>query len=353
MRGMIKGVRTERAIDKGAIDQMYEEGYLYAKYGIYARKTHGCKIFKVPMNANFTCPNWDGRLSSKGCIFCPDFARQFTYDSFRRVITRDLRDQVSDQVEYYKKKGAGEKALVYIAFGTNTYKPLNELKDIFDAAIDHEDVIGLSIGTRPDCLPDEVLDLLGEYVKKGYEIWIEIGQQSVHYHTAERVNRQHGFAETMRVVKEAHKRGILTLIFLIIGLPYETPSEIVEEARVVSALGVDAIKLYPLLVMKGTRLAKEYENGKYRPISKSEYASLSADFLEHLSPYVIIQRISKDCGLDGKVVPKWRTHRFLVGPRIEKILMMRGTKQGIKHKLGLDMEELKPMDGKITATDVL
>jgi len=340
---MIKGIKTEKKINRNVIDQMYKEGYLYAKYGVYVRKTHGCNIFKVPMNAGFTCPNWDGRLSSEGCIYCPNLARQFTYDSFRRVIEIGIKEQVADQVDYYKKKGAGDKALVYIAFGTNTYLPVYELMEIFDKALDHPDVIGLSIGTRPDCLPDEVLDLLGGYVKKGYEIWLEIGQQSVHYHTEERINRRHGFAEAMRVVEEAHKRGILVLMFLIMGLPYETPTEMIETARVVSTLGIDALKLYPCLVMKGTRLAEEYKNGKYRPVSMSEYASIIVNFLEHLSPYVLIQRISKDCGLDGKIVPEWNTHRFLVGPRVEKLLMIRGTRQGSKYKLGLTSEELKPL----------
>jgi len=329
---------------KRFIDELYSEGNIYAPYGQYERKVHGYKIFKIPLNASFTCPNWDGRLSKEGCIFCPNFARQFTYESFRRVLNEDLGEQVKDQVKYYKEKGAGEKGLVYVAFGTNTYLPIDKLKKIFDTALKHRDVIGLSIGTRPDCLPDEVLNLLGEYVEKGKEIWLELGQQSVHFHTDERTQRRHGVAESIRVVREAHRRGIYVLFFLIMGLPYETPSEVVETARVVSALGVDAIKLYPCLVMKGTGLEKEYREGTYRPLSSLEYASLLADFIEHLSPHVLIQRMSKDCGLDGKVAPDWDTHRWIVGPRVEKILMLRGTKQGSKFSLGLEADELVPLD---------
>ena len=355
---MIKGVKTQKKLDPKAIDGMYKDGFLYAPYGEYVRRTHGVDICKVPMNAGFTCPNWDGRLSSEGCIYCPNFARQFTYESFRRVIGTGMKEQVADQVEYYQKRGAGQKALVYIAFGTNTYMPVDKLKEIFDAALDNPDVVGLSIGTRPDCLPDEVMDLLGEYVKQGYEILLEIGQQSMHYHTVERVNRRHGLAETLRVVEESHKRGILVVLFLIMGLPYETKTEMVETARVVSALGVDALKLYPCLVMKDTRLLREYRSGKYRPISRTEYAVVMADFLEHLSPHVLIQRISKDCGLDGKVVPEWNTHRFIVGPRVEKILAIRGTRQGSKYKLGLAADELIPLigeepDGKETVKEIL
>lgn len=330
-------------IDKKIVDSMYADGLLYAKFGDYEKRLHNFEVFKVPLNAEFTCPNWDGRLSKQGCVYCPDFARQFTYESFRRVIGKTMNEQLKDQILYYKKRGAGEKALVYIAFGTNTYAPIKELERIFETALKPKDVIGLSIGTRPDCLPPEVLNLLGEYVKDGKEIWLELGQQSVHFHTDERINRQHGFGECIKAVNEAHKLGIYSLIFIIMGLPYETPSEMRETAKVVSALGADAVKLYPLLVMKKTRLAAEYKQGTYRPISRLEYITAVADFLEHVSPYVLIQRVSKDCGLDGKVVPSWNTHRFLVGPEVEKTLMIRGTKQGAKHKLGLTAEELTPL----------
>ncbi|MBN2014226.1 MAG: TIGR01212 family radical SAM protein [Candidatus Altiarchaeota archaeon] len=342
-RGVIRGTPIEREIDRGVIDQLYEEGFLYAQYGAYSRRTHGCKVFKVPMNAGFTCPNWDGRLSLEGCIYCPNFARQFTYESFRPVIGRDIRSQVAHQVDYYKEKGAGDKALVYVAFGTNTYAPVEDLRRIYDAALDHPDVIGMSIGTRPDCLPMEVLDLLKGYVDQGFEVWLELGQQSPHFHTEEKTRRHHGFGELLHAAKECHKRGILSLAFLIMGLPYETPSEMIETAKIISESGIDAVKLYPLLVMHDTSLAKEYYSGRYRPISMTEYAVIIADFLEHMNPYVLVQRISKDCGLDGKIVPEWDTHRFLVGPRVEKILMLRGTRQGTRYKTSLSADELVPL----------
>ncbi len=341
-RRRIKGVATRTSVDKTLIDELYREGESYAKYGLYARKVHGMKIFKVPMNAFFSCPNKDGRLSEDGCVFCPNFARQFTYESFRRVISRDLRAQVKDQVKYYNSVGAGKKGFVYIAFGTNTYNNVKELKRIYDAAVSHPDIIGLMIGTRPDCVPEEVLDLLEGYVKKGYEIWLELGQQSMHYHTMVETNRQHGTSEVIKVVREAHKRGILCLMFLIFGFN-ETPGEMIETARLVSEIGIDAVKLYPLLVMRNTQLEKEYKKGNYRPISALEYSLLMADFLEHLSPYILIQRISKDCGLDAKVAPQWDTHRWIIGPRVEKILKLRNSKQGAKYKVGLEMEELEPL----------
>jgi len=330
-------------VDRKIVDKMYKEGATYSSFGDYWRRKYGYKVFKIPLNANFTCPNWDGRISDEGCIFCPSFARQFTYESFRDVMDKGVKEQVRHQIAHYKKMGAGEKAIVYIAFGTNTYRPLKELKKLFDAALAHKDVIGLSIGTRPDCLPDEVLDLLATYVKKGKQVWLEIGTQTVHFHTLERIQRRHGFAESIRVVEEAHKRGISVIFFIIMGLPYETPSEMNETARIVSALGVDAVKYYPLVVMENTCLAKQFRDGKYRPLGMTEYVNITADFLEHLSPYVIVQRLSKDCGMEGKVAPDWNTYRLVITPRVEKELKRRGARQGDKLKLSLAADELVPL----------
>lgn len=339
----IKGVRTENEIDKESVKELYSRGHMYAVYGEYYRISHGYKMFKVPVNTVSTCPNWDGRLSTKGCIYCPSHARQFSHESLRSVMDDTLRNQLVEQINYHKKAGAGEKFLVYVAFGTNTYNEISELKRVYDILLEHEDVIGLSIGTRPDCLPQEVLDLLADYVEEGYEIWLEIGQQSPHFRTCELTNRQHGLAELLDVVHRAHARGILVVLFIILGLPYETPSMMRETARIVSVLGVDALKIYPLLVMENTQLEGLYREGWYRPLSRKEYIFLLAEFLENLSPYVLIQRISKDAGVERKIAPSWNTHRFLVGPEVEKALMLRGTKQGSKYKVGLDSEELIPL----------
>ncbi|MFH1055794.1 MAG: TIGR01212 family radical SAM protein [Candidatus Altiarchaeota archaeon] len=331
-------------INRRVIDGLYGEGHLYSAYGMYERKTHGYKVFKVPLNANFVCPNWDGRLGDDGCIFCPSQARQFTYQSFREVIDKGFTEQIRTQVEHYKAMGAGEKGLVYIAFGTNTYAPLDRLKQIFDEAVKaHEDVIGFTVGTRPDCLPDEVLDLLGEYRKSGYDVWVEAGQQTVHEHTLRETNRHHGLAELIRATDECHKRDIPLLAFIILGLPGETHEEMIATAKIISAVGVDAVKIYPLVVMKDTRLARMWEMGAYKSLGFDEYVNLVADFLEHLSPYVLIQRMSKDCGLEIKLAPEWNTYRNIVTPMVEKTLKARGTKQGVKHKLTLSAEELIPL----------
>ncbi|NCN64783.1 MAG: TIGR01212 family radical SAM protein [Candidatus Altiarchaeum hamiconexum] len=329
-------------INQGVVDKIYKKGMLYAPFGEYMRLKHGFKVFKIPFNGNFTCPNYDGRLSKNGCTFCPDFARQFTYESFRPYKDLGIAEQIESQLKHYKSCES-DKGLVYIAFGTNTYQRIEILKEIYDKILENKEIIGLSIGTRPDCLPDEVLDLLAGYVKKGYEIWLEIGQQSMHEHTLEKTNRRHGTAECIRVVREAHKRGIYVLFFIMIGLPYETRTETIETARMLSALEIDAVKIYPTIVMKGTELAKEYINGTYRPLSETEYINLVADFVENLDRNILIQRFSKDCGLETKLAPEWDSYRARITPKIEKELKRRNTKQGAKLKLSLTVDELVPL----------
>ncbi len=329
-------------INHNLTDEIYKKGMLYAPFGEYMRLKYGFKVFKIPFNGNFTCPNYDGRLSKDGCIFCPDFARQFTYESFRPYKDLSIAGQIESQLKHYKSCES-DKGLVYVAFGTNTYQRIEILKKIYDEILENKEVSGLSIGTRPECLPDEVLNLLGEYVKKGYEIWLEIGQQSMHEHTLEKTNRKHGIAECIRVVREAHKRGIYVLFFIMLGLPYETKAETIETARMLSALEIDAVKIYPTVVMKGTKLAGEYLKGTYRPLSEIEYINLTADFLENLDRNILIQRLSKDCGLETKLAPEWDSYRARITPKIEKELKRRNTKQGAKLKLSLTVDELVPL----------
>lgn len=335
-------------IDREVVNKIYEKGFVYTQFGEYMRIKKGYRVFKIPFNGNFNCPNWDGRLSNEGCIFCPDFARQFTYKSFRPYINASIREQIESQIEHYKnsklyKNTEKDKCLVYVAFGTNTYQKIDKLKEIYDEILQCKDVIGLSIGTRPDCLPDEVFDLLESYVKKGKEIFLEIGQQTMHYHTLQRINRKHGVAEAIRVVREAHKRNMYVLFFVMLGLPDETKEEMIETARILSALEIDAVKIYPTIVMKGTKLAEEYVSGKYKPLTEEEYINIVADFIENLDRNILVQRLSKDCGLETKIAPEWDSYRAKITPKIEKILKNRNSYQGKKLKLTLTKEELVPL----------
>ncbi len=340
-------MRIKQNVNKDVIDELYEEGYLYAAFGEYWRRTRGYKMFKIPVDADFLCPNWDGRLSNRGCTYCPGLGKEVGRPTFFEVQGKSVRAQLDHQIEYHRGKGVAEKFMAYFYPATNTYRRVTELEKLFEEAISHPDVIGLSIGTRPDCVPDEILDVLEGYTKRGYEVWIELGQQTYHYHTIEKINRRHGIAECIDATGRIKEHGIFVCDHIILGLPYETPGEMIETARILSVVGVDAVKIYPLLVMKGTRIAGEFYAGKYRPIAFTEYINLVCDFLENLSPYVLIQRLSKDCGLQLKLAPEWNTFRLNVSSRIEKELKRRGTKQGVRYKMGLGEVELFPLNGGI------
>lgn len=330
--------------DKETVDSLYRNGFRYASFGEYWRRIHDYKLFKVPVDADFLCPNWDSRVSKEGCIYCPGFGKEVGRPTFFEVQGKEIREQLEHQIPYHREKGAGEKFLAYFYPATNTYRRVSQLENLFNEALEVEGVVGLSVGTRPDCLPDEVLDLLESYVKEGKEVWVELGQQSYHYHTIEEANRGHGIAESIDVIPRMKERGIWVCNHIILGMPYETPSEMNETARILSVLGVDAVKIYPLLVMRGTSLARMYETGVYRPLGFLEYVNLACDFLEHLSPYVLIQRLSKDCGMQLKIAPKWNPSRLVVSPRIEKELARRNSRQGAKYKIGLSEPELEPLN---------
>lgn len=333
----------DQRADKKIVDSMYKDGYLYAQFGEYWRREKGYKMFKIPVDADFICPNWDGRLSVSGCIFCPGFGKDVGRPTFHEVQGETIKKQVSYQMEYHRNKGVAEKFMVYFYPATNTYQRVDVLKKLFDEAMMHKDAVGLVVGTRPDCLPDEVVELLASYIKKGKEVWVELGQQTTHYKTLKLLNRGHGLAEGIDAVRRLKEKNIWVLTHMLLGLPGETRMDMIESARVISAMGVDAVKIYPLLVMKNTALAKMWEEGKYKALEFDEYVGFVCDFLEHLSPYIIIQRLSKDCGLHLKLAPEWNTFRMNVVSAVEKELKKRQTKQGSRHKLGLGEEELEPL----------
>ncbi|AEF96901.1 TIGR01212 family radical SAM protein [Methanotorris igneus] len=316
-------------IDKSIIDEMYREGYRVAQYGIYTKKSKPYKTFKIPVDAGFSCPNKNN--DDSGCIFCPKMGRPIAVKYCN--IKYPLKEQIEMQMKKQKSKGI-EKFYIYFYPGTNTYADLETLKELWDLALSYDDVIGLSIGTRPDCLEKEKLDILEEYVKEGYEIWIDLGIQTMHQKTLELLNRKHNVSDTIRAIKECKKRNILVCGHVILGLPNETWSEMMETARILSILEVDALKIYPLVVVKNTKLEEMYWRGEYRALDEKQYINLVCDFLEHLSPYVLIQRISKDkVPEDIKVSPEWSLSRLRILNEVNKELERRNSRQGAKYNL--------------------
>ncbi len=304
------------------IDEIYEEGYLIAQYGVYVKKKYKERVFKIPVDAGFGCPN----KKTGGCIFCPDMGRPISVKYCD--VQLSLKDQIEKQIEIQKNKGI-KKFYVYFYPGTNTYAPIEKLKEIWDFSLSYKEVIGLSIGTRPDCLEEEKLDILEGYVKKGYDIWIDLGVQTMHQKTLKILNRGHNVSDTITAIQNCHEKGIKVCGHIILGLPNETWDDMMETAKILSSLKIDAVKIYPLVVIKGTKLEKMYWRGEYRTFDEKQYISLVCDFLEHLSPYVLIQRLSKDKVPEGiKISPEWYLGRLKIMNKVYEELKRRGSRQG-------------------------
>ena len=297
--------------------------------GEYLKSKYGCKVYRIALDGGFTCPNRDGKISTGGCIFCSaggsgDFAE-----------SREL--SISEQIEKGKERVAGKikdgKYIAYFQAFTNTYAPVSKLRELFTEAINHTDIVGLSIATRPDCLPEDVLDLLDE-LNRLKPVWVELGLQTIHERTAEYIRRGYPLAVYDRAVSELKKRNISFITHVILGLPGERWEDMEETVRYVCGLsgtgqrddkeqGMDpnGIKLQLLHVLKGTDLAKDYEAGKFRVLSEDEYIAILERLLKIIPDSVIIHRLTGDGPKKDLIAPIWSADKKHVLNRINRILV--------------------------------
>ncbi len=292
-------------------------------FGQYLLGKYGERVHKLAINAGFTCPNRDGSKGRGGCTFCNNVsfspnARQpdaiaLQIEQGRRVIAR--------------RTGA-TRFLAYFQAYTNTYDDVELLRQRYDTALAEPDVIGLAIGTRPDCLPPQVLDLLADYRQRGHEVWLELGLQSAFDETLRRVNRGHGFAEYRAALHQARGRGLPVCTHLILGLPGEEPFHARTTLARVLEEGTDGLKLHPLHVVKGTRLANEWRQGEYQPWTMAQYIDTVADLVEATPAEVVYHRLTGTASLDILLTPQWCNWKWRVLNGIERELARRGTRQG-------------------------
>jgi uncharacterized protein len=273
----------------------------YYKYSDYLKKRFGTRVRKVSVDAGFSCPNIDGKISTAGCIYCDNKAFSFHKHSQN---TLTVEDQIKRGIEYARKHFKAEKFIVYFQAHTNTYAALDKLRDRYDVIRKFKDVVSMSIATRPDCINEEVLGLISEY-SKDYEVWIEYGLQSMHDKTLEYINRGHNYNDFLSAFSLTRKYPIKVCTHVILGLPAETETMMLETADELTRIKVDAAKIHPLHVVKGTALENLYNNGLYNPLGFDEYANLLKSFLKRLSPDIIIQRLSAYCPKDMLVAPEW------------------------------------------------
>ncbi|MCG8100581.1 MAG: TIGR01212 family radical SAM protein, partial [Candidatus Thiodiazotropha taylori] len=255
-------------------------------FGQYLLNRFGERVHKIALDTAFTCPNRDGTKGVGGCTFCNNVS--FSPNGRR---PKPISEQLQAGREVIRKRTGAKKYLAYFQAYTNTYDSLERLAERYQEALAEQDVIGLSIGTRPDCVPDGVLELLAGYQAQGYEIWLELGLQSAFDETLKQVNRGHGFAEYQDALLRARGRDIKVCTHLIAGLPGETAQHNRESLRRVTALGTDGLKLHPLHVVKGTQLANSWRSGQYTPLTMHEYIQIAADLVQQAPDNIVWHRL--------------------------------------------------------------
>ena len=287
---------------------------------------HQQRVHKIAIDADFTCPNRDGSIGIGGCTFCNNVS--FSPNGRKPA---PLNQQIDAGRKILIKRTRAKKYLAYFQAYTNTYADPQILKNIYDNALSEPDVIGLCIGTRPDCVPPKVLDLLSAYQDQGYEVWLELGLQSSYDETLKRVNRGHDYATYCKAIKAAHSRGLSVCTHLIVGLPGENNSHAKISLLRVLEQGVEGIKLHPLHVVKGTQLANEWRRGEYQPLSLKEYINTVADLVELTPKEIIFHRLTGTAQKNILLAPEWCSQKWNVLNGITAELKHRGHSQGIKY----------------------
>lgn len=287
----------------------------YLSLNEYLKKQFGQKVYKIALDGGFTCPNRDGTIDTHGCIFCSkggsgDFAE-------------DRSLSVTEQIEKGKarleKKIKDGKYIAYFQAFTNTYAPVEKLRELYTQAINHKDIVALSIGTRPDCIGDDVLELLNE-INKIKPVFVELGLQTIHEKSAEYIRRGYDLEVYDRAVENLHKLGINVVTHLIIGLPNETKKDMLQSVEYVCRV-TDGIKLQLLHILKDTDLEREYENGKFDALSLEEYVDIIKSCIEIIPENVVVHRITGDGAKKDLIAPLWSADKKNVLNKLNKALL--------------------------------
>lgn len=294
-------------------------------FGSYLKKNFNTIIHKVNVDAGFTCPNRDGTLDVTGCIYCNN-------DSFRPSECKpqlSLREQIRKGISYLSLRYGARRFLVYFQPFTNTYASVSELEHLYAETLSHPAVIGIAIGTRPDCVDEEKISLIHSFAKK-YFVLIEYGLQSIYDKTLEYIHRGHNYQAFLDAVNITAEKGIHIGAHIIVGFPTETKDEMLSIATEISKLPVEFIKIHQLQVVKDTPLASYYEKEPFHVFSYEEYLDFVVDFIEHLSPKITIQRFFATAPPDILIAPKWGKSRHQLMNEIKKRFIERNAMQGSK-----------------------
>ena len=268
------------------------------------RERFGEKVYKVTLNGGMSCPNRDGRIGTRGCIFCSAGGS----GDFAADAALSITDQIESQIAILSQKRPIHKYIAYFQAYTNTYAPVDYLEKIFTEAISHPKVVALSIGTRPDCLSPEIVELLSR-LNSQKPVWVELGRQTIHESTARYIRRGYPRSCFHEAVTNLRREGIEVIVHTILGLPGESSEDILATMKYLNQMDIQGIKLQLLHVLQGTDLATDYRNGLFRTYEREEYLSLLIDCLEHLRPDIVIHRITGDGPKDLLIAPLWASRK--------------------------------------------
>lgn len=299
---------------------------LYRTFNNYLKEQFGTRVYRVPLDAGFTCPNRDGTRAFGGCTFCDDRGSGAPTINLQA----SLRRQLFEGVERIRRRFKANKFLAYFQAFSNTYAPEGVLRSLYDTALEHPEVVGLCIGTRPDCVPDNILDMLAEYNRRTF-VWLELGLQSAFDRTLAAINRGHSAAEFFDAVRRTKLRGLKVATHLIFGLPGETREQMLETVHLVGQSGLDAIKIHQLVVYRGTPMETDYRQGNLPLLAEDEYVSLVADALELIPQEMVVMRLVAEGTPDELIAPQWSLKKERVMQRIHAELKRRNSRQGSRY----------------------
>ncbi|ENM5737093.1 TIGR01212 family radical SAM protein [Vibrio mimicus] len=280
------------------------------------QRRYGEKVHKLTLHGGFSCPNRDGTIGRGGCTFCnvASFANEETQQ-------QSIHEQLKDRAGEIKR---AKKYLAYFQAYTSTYAEVQVLKSMYEQALEVADIVGLCVGTRPDCVPDSVLELLADYVQQGYEIWLELGLQTAHDHTLKRINRGHDFACYAEITAKARALGIKVCTHLIVGLPGEGRSENMSTLQQVLKVGTDGIKLHGLHIVEGSTMAKAWRAGRLAVLEQDEYVSIACEMIRSTPPQIIYHRVSSAARRPTLLAPLWCENRWWAMTAIGQTLEIEG-----------------------------
>lgn len=295
----------------------------YHTYNYFLKNKYKRKIAKVSLNAGFSCPNRDGTCGKGGCIFCSpsgsgDYAGN-VYDS--------LQKQFDDISSIMKNKWPNCQYIAYFQANTNTYGSVERLKNTFEPFINKKDVVGIAIATRPDCLSDEICDYLYELSQK-CDLYIELGLQTIHDYTGKMINRGHDYQTFIEGINKLRKRNLHVCVHIINGLPFETYDMMLETAKAVGQLDIQALKIHNLFILKNTKLYQMYQKNPFPLLTREEYISLVVDQLSYIPPHVVIERLTGDAPLKELFEPKWSVKKVTILNDIDKLMKNKNIYQG-------------------------